>query len=378
MNKLKNFSRVGYLLIAVTLLLSYMTVSNTGHASAATPFVKSFVRLDSLIASATGVSGRACFEPSGGSPATIKSVQVTFPVTNGTSYALNATAGNWTITTTNLDTGQNAATNIGTTATTISGNNLNIDFTGGFLVPAATTLYCFNWSGASTLTVPTAGASETTVGSISTYSSIAEVGLINSTSISEPQTVAVTGDTVAVSAVVPPSFSFSLSGYTDTFATNLAIASVNTSNGARLATVSTNAASGWIIWARDNPGGSCSKGGLYSLTSLHCISSAGAANSAPALISTGAENYGFAVTNKSVGSAGTCASITYNTYNYDGITNAGYAGILSNTLYNPIASCSGTSTGSTVSFNELVTITGSTPAASDYADTIQLTGAGQF
>src|SRR5581483_2842062 len=111
-------------------------------------------------------------------------------------------ASNWSITTTNLDSGQTAATNISSTATSISGKNLNIDFTSTFLVPSTSNLYCFNWSGASTLTVPSAGATETTQGSISTFSSTGESGVINSTTISEPQTVAGTGDTVAVSATV--------------------------------------------------------------------------------------------------------------------------------------------------------------------------------
>jgi hypothetical protein len=374
------------LLAAFVMVLLYGILFIGGNASAAAlngQFGKVFVRFDSLKALDTGVTGRACFQPS--VTTAINSVQIVFPQDSGTDYSLNTTAANWTITTSPLDTtpSETAATGIGTTATSIvntAPKSLSINFTSP-LTPSLGTLYCFNWSGTSTLTMPSAGATENVGGVVNTYSAVNNGGTwINSSSYSEPQTVATVGDTVAVNAVVPPSFSFALNGSTDTFATNLSASSVNTSNGALKGIVTTNAASGWVVWAKDvqGTGNTCTKGGLWSPTKLYCIQSAATANSAPALVTTGAENYAFSVNNNTTGTAGTCTLVNVASYNYDGITHAGYGGVLSNTAYNPIASCNGTSTASNVYFQELVTTTGATPAANDYADTIQLTGAGQF
>lgn len=379
-------SRTLYVFLAAALLLTYLFFMYRGHVSAYPQFTKSYVRLDDLVALDTGVSGRVCFVPQ--ATTTIKSIQVTFPHTNGsTDYTLNTTASNWTLDTNNLNTGsplnEAAITSLPATATSVSGLSMELDISSGFTPANTNTNYCFNWSGSNTLQVPSAGASEITPGSITTYSATGAVGsnTINTTEFSLPQTVATTGYNVSLSATVPPIFTMALNTTSDTFG-NLSITSATTSSGVQ-ASVSTNASSGWILWVKDNaPSGACSsKGGLYSATKNYCIKSAASINTNEHAL-TGAEHYDTSVTGVNAGTSGTCSAVAYQAgsgFAFDGITQSpNWGGVLSDTNYLPLASCNGTATASTVNFSEIATILGSTPAAADYGDTIFLTGAGQF
>jgi hypothetical protein len=63
-SNIQKFSALRLIYIAVACALALIAVSSLsiGHAGA-TQFTKTFVRLDSLKATDTGVSGRACFQP---------------------------------------------------------------------------------------------------------------------------------------------------------------------------------------------------------------------------------------------------------------------------------------------------------------------------
>ena len=363
-------------LFVAIILFSLAPLLIPQHASAGT-LNKVLVRLDTLVAGATSVSGRACLVAD--VTTSIRSFRITFPTTNaGTDYTLSTTLANWTVDTNNLDTApvtQNAVTNIsGQNAASVSGKQVVFNTTANFTPANTTNEYCFNWSG-SGLTNPTAWTTESVPGTFETFSATGASGLISTSTFSMPKTVTTNGTNVGVTATVPPSFSFTLSGTSDPFGT-ISLASVNYTTGLT-ATVVTNAASGWIIWARSTANASCTKGCIYSTSKSYGIKSSAAVGSAAANITTGAEHYDFATTAKNLGASGTCSAITQTTY-FDGITNAGWGGPLDKTALWPIASCDGSSTSATVSFREILVAIASTPASTDYADTIVMTAAGKF
>jgi len=368
------------LTLAVAMLLVGLTpLLLLGHANAApdNPFQIAFVRLDSLNAT-TGTGGRVCAKPSVVNLAnTEASVQVKFPTTGGTDYIVNATAANWTVNTSNLDTGQTAWPGIATATTANAGTKI-VTFPSTDL-SSSSTLYCFNFAAANTLTTSSAGAAETTQGTITTRTSTPTD--IDQTTYSES---IISNDNVVVTAVVPPSFTFVLSGNTDSFTTNLSTGSVVSTSG-RTITLTTNAASGWIVWAMDsnfktvsdtgsNPANE--HGALKSTTAANYVISNNTTNSlgtASHTLTTGSEDYGLGVTINTDAAGGGVVSLDAA---YDGTSTK--AGVLDPTHFRPVATASGTANGDIINLNERATIAGQTPAASDYTDTITFVGAGVF
>jgi hypothetical protein len=327
--------------------------------ASATPFTIAFVRLDTLKAT-TATGGRVCAKPA--TAATENDVQVTFPTTSGTDYIVDGTAANWTVDTNNLDTGQTAWPGIAT-ATNVTGKTVTFpssDLTVG-------TLYCFNFAAANTLTTSSAGAAETVQGTIVTRTS--GPADIDSTTYSES---IITDDTIVVTGNVPPSFTFVLSGNTDSFVTNLSTSSLVSTSG-RTVTITTNAASGWIVWVK-GLNSSSGQGALQSATAgNYKIPGTGALGAASHLFSNGTEDYGLATTvNTDAVNGGT---VTLDAA-YDGTGNK--AGTLDPVAFRPIASSNGTANGDILNILERATIAGQTPAASDYTDTLTVVGAGLF
>ncbi|MEO8105068.1 MAG: hypothetical protein ABI602_01895 [Candidatus Saccharibacteria bacterium] len=345
------------LLLAVALvLLGSSSLLLLGHAGAVP--TQAIVRFDTLKAT-TATGGRVCYKPL--AVGTETSVKVTFPTTAATDYVVNATATNWTTTVTNLDAGQTAWPGIGT-ASLVAGKAVTFpssDLTVG-------TLYCFNFAAASTLTTSSAGASETTQGTVITQA--AGPTTIDTSTYSES---IISNDQVVVSAIVPPSFVFVLSGNTDAFASNLSTASVIATAG-RTVTVTTNAASGWIVWAKDLNSKSGS-GALQSATAGNYQIGGVAPGSASRVPSVGTEDYGLdvAVTDAALGGTAVVDSF------YDGAVGT-KIGTPDPTRFRPIASANGTANGDIVTVKERATIAGQTPAANDYTDTLTLVGAGIF
>lgn len=344
--------------IAAVLVLSAVFVGlRLGHADAAT--LNGFVRFDRLKA-LTATGGRVCVSPN--TAATEASVQVTFPTTASTDYAVNATAANWTVNTTGLDTGQTAWPGIAT-ATAVSGKT--VTFPSGELTVGIT--YCFNFSATNTLTTSSAGALESAKGTILTRTST--LTTVDTTTFSES---IISDDTLVLNAVVPPSFSFVLSGNTDAFATNLSTTGMVSTSG-RTITITTNAAAGWIVWAKDL-NTKAGNGALQSATAgTYKIGGTTAPGVASHTLTNGTEDYGLAATiTTDAANGGTVALDAA----YDGTSNK--AGTLDPTQFRPIASANGTANGDIIALNGRATIAGQTPAANDYTDTLTLIGAGQF
>lgn len=331
-----------------------------GHASAV-PFQQAFVRLDTLKAT-TATGGRICVKPA--TVAVEASIQVTFPTTAVTDYVVNATAANWTTNVTALDVGQTALPITGSVASTVAGKTVTFPVTSDLTVG---TLYCFNFSGTSTLTTSSASAAETTQGTILTRTSAPAA--IDQTTYSES---IITNDQVVISAIVPPSFTFVLSGNTDNFTSNLSTSSLVSTSG-RTVTITTNAASGWIVWVK-GLNSSAGKGALQSATAgNYKIAGTSAAGAASHTLTNGTEDYGLATTINTDAALGGIVSLDSA---YDGT--ASKAGTLDPTQFRPIATATGTANGDIINLTERATIAGQTPAASDYTDTMTVIGAGIF
>ncbi len=310
-----------------------------------------YVRLDRLAASTT-TGGTVCAQAE--TAGTEADVQVAFP----TGFTVSSTASNWTVTTTNLPSGASAWPSIAT-ASAVSGQT--VTFPSGDLVVG--TLYCFNFTGTSTLTTSTAGNDK--VGSITTRAT----GPTTIDSASYSLSI-VSNDQIVVTATVPPTFSFSLSANADTFTSNLS--TTTTSTNGRTATVATNAASGWVAWVRS------ANAGLNSAGTGASIATAGSLDNAPTdLASTTGYVLDVDITTDSGTGTGTVTQAANYGAEYNG-TNSTSGGTLSSTVFQPIAAASGTTDGDVLTLTERAKITAVQAAANDYTDTLTVIAAGRF
>ncbi|HEY6736425.1 MAG TPA: hypothetical protein VI322_01785 [Candidatus Saccharimonadia bacterium] len=319
-------------------------------------FKSAYIRLDRMkINTATG--GTICAKPSTASAGVAK-VIITFPST----YTVNTTAANWTVSTTNLPAGSTAWPSIATASSATSPANV-VTFGSGDLT-SSTTLYCFNFSGTNTLTTA-AGAATSQQASVETQTSGSATLDHSDIALSN-----ITDDQIVVTAVVPPTFIFTLSGNTDTFSSNLDPASIKSTAG-RTVTVTTNAKGGWIAWAKDT------QQGLRSTSASYTIPTAGTIDGAPSTLTSGTEGY-VLDTDLTTDAAGGCTLAIDAEYN--GTTTSAGGTLSAN--FQPIAACTGaspaTANGDVITLIERAAISGATPAGSDYTDTITVVGAGNF
>ena len=309
-----------------------------------------YVRLDRLIAS-TATGGTVCAQPT--TVGTETTVKVSFP----TGFTVNSTAGNWTVTTTNLPSGASAWPGIGT-ASAVSGQDVTFPSTD----LTVATLYCFNFSGTSTLTTATAGNDK--VGTITTQAA----GPTEIDSASYALSI-VSNDQIVVTATVPPTFSFSLSGNTDTFTSNLSTTTTSTSG--RTMTISTNAASGWVAWVKS------ANAGLNSAGTGASIATAGTVDNTPTdLASTTGYVLDVDITTDSGTGTGTVSQASNYGAEYAG-ANSTSGGTLS-TTFQPIGAANGTTAGDVLTLTERAKITAVQAAANDYTDTLTVVAAGRF
>lgn len=346
MNKisaLKKFeSKVLVLVLLGALVMFPLSQKNVSAAQ----FTNAYLRLDRMIAS-TATGGTVCAKPA--TTDTEVDVQVVFPA----GFGVNTTASNWTVTTTNLPVGSTAWTTIGT-ANNVTGQT--VTFPGGELTVG--TLYCFNFTGTSTLTTSTANPDKT--GTITTRNS--GTTTIDSSTYA---TAVIANDQITVSATVPPTFNFVLSGTTDALG-SLSTGSITSSSTPRTLTITTNASNGWYVWTKD------SQQGLRSTAQSYTIPTAGTINGACSTVSAGTEGYGLD-TDLTTDAAGggtvsidpeyDCAATTVGTYTAN---------------FNPIASSNGPANGDVITLNHRVAISGLTKAATDYSDIVTVSGAGNF
>jgi hypothetical protein len=343
---LRNISALNVSLMLFALVLPMLSASSAEAAG----FQQASVRLDRLKAS-TATGGTVCAKPA--TVATEADVQVVFP----TGFTVNGTASNWTVTTTGLPSGATAWPGAGT-ATAVSGQT--VTFPSGDLTVG--TLYCFNFSGINTLTNGTAGNDK--AGSITTRTSAPAAIDASSYALS-----IVSDDQIVVSATVPPTFSFSLSGNTDAFTSDLSTST--TSTAGRTVTIATNAANGWVAWVKS------ANAGLNSATTGASIATAGTVDNSPTdLSSTTGYVLDVDVTADSATGTGSVSQAAGYGAEYNG-TNVTSGGALS-TSFQPIAAASGTTDGDVLTLTERAKISAVQPAAADYTDTLTVVAAGRF
>ncbi len=305
------------------------------------------VRFDNMKVSA-GTTGTICAKPA--TAGTEAFVAITFP----TGFTVGA-AGTWAVNTTNLawPTGAIAWPGITTTpAPTVSSQT--VTFTAGDLTVG--TLYCFNWTGTTSVTEPvTNGNSE--LGSVTTQ-------LAGNTPLdSSPYaTATLTDNTVVVTATVPPLFQMSMNVNSDALGTINTLNPVSSSGTKPAVTINTNAKNGWQLWGNDNNTGLKSTQANYTIASH------------TGTLATGQEFYNTGVFSKTqVGGAGTISIVA----GWDDTT-PNFTGTGLTTSLQTIATSNGTTDTGVVTLINNAVIKATTPAATDYSDTQNYVAAALF
>jgi hypothetical protein len=219
------------------------------------------------------------------------------------------------------------------------------------------TLYCFNWTNSAAVTTASS-ASNTNNGTVGVYAS--GPTLIDSNIFYTPT---LTSDQIVVSASVTSSFSFALSGTSDTLGT-LTTGAVSVGTTPRTVTVNTNARNGWYVWGKD------AYTGLESLSNPSEI----IASTTPGTNSTlaaGTAGYNTGVTQTETSGSG----VTVATPFVGGSTGRG-GGL--NTTFATIASSTGPANAAVMTMTNNAAISAITPSAADYSDTITVVGAADF
>ena len=179
----------------------------------------------------------------------------------------------------------------------------------------------------------------------------------------------IANDQIVITAVVPPTFSIALAANTDAFTADLDTSSVVSSSGVAI-TLATNASNGWLMWIK------ATNAGLLSTAASHTVSSTGDETDAtPATVSAGTEQFVLdanLTTDSPTGGTGTVTVAG----EYNGATTS--QGGTVTTSYNQTASADGPTDNDVITLVARSAISGLTPAATDYAETVTVTGAGRF
>ncbi len=305
-------------------------------------FTNAYIRADRMKAS-TATSVLVVIKPA--TVGTEDKVKVTF----ASGYTVAASP---TINTTNLPSGVTALP--GTLIIAGSGQVVTVS---GVTDLTVGTLYGFNI--ATGITNGTAGEKINTIAS-----ETAAAATIDSTNVAVR---VISDDQIVLTATVPPTFNFVLSGNTDTFTTDLSSGSVVSTTG-KTVTLTTNADKGWIAWVKS------ANAALSSATSGETIATAGTINAAPSTLSAGTNGYVLDVDLTTDHGTGTGAVVIDPEY-LGADTSSG--GTLSTSLQ-PIASANGTTAGDVLTLLARAAITTVLGAASDYTDTLTVVGAGNF
>jgi hypothetical protein len=313
-----------------------------------------YVRFDRL-SSGAPISGTACLKST---LSTQTSVVLVLPIT----WTISQTAGNWTVSTSNLPYDPQSISTQATawpginTATAVGGTN--ITFPGTALTPG--TFYCFNFVGASS-TIGAAGNDQ--AGQLKTMG-----GSPYSDSINWAISTVTPGmEQILVTASVSATMTFSIN------ATSSALGTLTTSAGAPNAgtaitqSVSTNARNGWVSWIKGaNPGSS-----LHSTTANADITSSGSFDGAPTDLSGTGAGYGVDV------NLNTCSGCSIPA-EYNGTGDVNYVGHIDVTFHETAYHFAALTAAETVDLRVRAKAGAFTPAGSDYTDTLTVTAAGSF
>lgn len=351
----KRLSYQQYALFFSVLALLVVPYLLPGPVNAAT-LTEASIRLDRMgagvAANNTNAKILVVFKPA--STATEAQIKIHFPTSSA--FTVDSTASNITADDSSLPDYNGTtptAAGVSSTATAVSGGD--VTFTTSDLTPG--TLYGFYITGGITNPSSSGSYSVTLTTQTSTPTDI------------DSQTVAVgivstDADQVTVTAAVDPTFTFDLGSNSIALGT---LSSSSIASGQVTATVNTNANNGYVAWIR-----SAGDGTLASATTSDAISSTNTNNCVT--VSTGSK--GYVVNVSQTGGTNSGGSFTQPT-EYDGCNTTNAGGVIS-TSYEQIGARSGVADGDTLTLKALVTISAITKAASDYTDTWEVIGAGEF
>lgn len=349
--KIKN--RYGLRLLAAISSVLVLILAFSGVKIEAAGLVGTSLRFTRMMAS-TGTSFRLVFTVPAGNTDTEASVRINFP----DSYTVATTGLTSDTVLCATETGATALPGTLTVAgdNTVSSKNITVS---GITDLSASTTYCVDIDRTGTndpITNPSAGGTAIVVETLD-----AGDARIDHTTLGIN---VITNDQVVVNAVVAPTFTFVLDANTTNFTANLD-SSVVTYTTPRTITITTNAAYGWITWARD------SNVGLFSAAAGHSIDSTTPGTAAT--LTPGTEGYVLGVQATDAASGGTVTVVPA----YAG-TGADADGSGLDTSYRQIASSDGTANGDILTLRGKATIQPLTEAALDYTDTWTIIGAGSF
>jgi len=347
--------------LAAFLAVSTLTTFGLQRAHAATPLEVYVLFNRMLISTYTG--GTVCMKPATTST-DVKTWSVTFP----TGYTVSTTAADWQ--TSNIDTSTTttwpgsptptAWPNATSATATVSGQTVTWTNTSAQSMNN-TTVYCYNWTNSTSALRISSSATDSNLGTVATQDHLAAT--IDS---GQYATSSVNADTISVNASVPVAFSFALANTTDNLPT-LSTASVSSTQAPKpTVTVNTNAKNGWIVYAKDQ------YAGLHSATASYSIPAKTYSGAGPTTVTSNTEAYNTGVTSSQVGGNGT---LTVDTGFASG--GAGQGGGLTTTFHS-IATSTGSADTAVLTLTNNAAIKASTPAATDYVDTITIVGAGLF
>ncbi len=351
MQKHKSFKKLSSIVAAFAILGAVILPFAT-PASAAS-LSNTYIRLDRIAAS-TATSVRVVFKTSAVNGTEAK-VVVDFDT--GSSFTVNTTQ---TITTAACasETGFTALPT-GTTLAATGDNSAKSVTVTAVSDLAVSTTYCFDLTSTTAVTTPTAGIY---TGNVATQT--AGSAAIDNIDVAER---IIANDQIVVNASVPPSFTFALSGNTDTIPA-INSGTISSSTG-RTVTITTNASKGWIAWVRSLNGGLTSASASKTILTTQV-------GSAAHTLSASAEDYALDVDLTTDAAGG--GTVTIDSFYNGASTSAG--GGIDNTKLRPIASSNGTAGGSgdVLTLIERASAAVDTPAANDYTDTLTVIGAGSY
>lgn len=346
----KGLSVINAIAILVAIVAPFFAVQDVKAANLG----EAFVRLDRLKANPTTTGGTVCAK------STTVDVETTVKVTFPTGFGVNTTAASWVVNNTNLPAGSIfwIGMTSGTTAASLVAGQ-DVTFPSGDMVVG--TLYCFNFTGTSTLTNPTAGDNKT--GVITTQ----KAGPTAIDSAGYALSI-LSDDQIVVNATVLPSFALTFAGGTDNFTSNLS--GTTTSTTGKTAQIVTNAANGWTVWVKSANAALNTTGAT--------IPTYGTLNATPddiAVLPATASYYVLDVDKTTDSATAGTGTVTIDP-EYNGV-NTTSGGTLA-TTFQPVATANGVTDGDVITLIERARVSAIQKAANDYTDTLTVVAAGLF
>jgi hypothetical protein len=246
-------------------------------------------------------------------------------------------------------------------------NTVTFTYGSGTTTLTAGTLYCFDWTVATSISNNGSAGSSLACSNPNGCTVITENASSVTIDTGTYTTAVVANDQIVVNAVVPPIFQFTVPSNVDNFTTNVTPTAISATSGVT-PTVKTNAKGGWVMWAED------SNQALTSAASGGSIPSVGWNSNATTTLVAGTAGYALSVITAAAGGT-VCTVAVQSEYNTAGGGTGGeFWG-----HFEQIGQCpGGASNGDGLKLTEEATASVTTPAATDYTDTITVVAAGLF